>query len=108
MAAARPAMERRSALRTTGTTRPFSVSTAMPMWMACFSTMASSTTEALRAGVSRRARTTAWTMKGRKVSATPWLSWKLPLLRARSFTTSLMSASATVPTWGLVRFEYTM
>ena len=50
----------------------------------CFSTIASSSTEALRRGNSRSARTVACTMNGRKVSAKPCSAWNALLVRGRA------------------------
>ena len=78
------------------------------MWMSFFSTIASSSTEALRRGNSRSARTVAWTTKGRKESPKPWSCSKARLCASRTRATPDMSISATVPTCGLTRFESTM
>ncbi len=78
------------------------------MWMSRFSTIASSSTEAFSCGNSRSARTAACTTKGRKVRLYEFASWKARLCLSRTAATPPMSTSATVPTWGLVRLEYTM
>ena len=70
--------------------------------------MLSPSTRELRTGKVLSASTTAFRMKGMKVSRTPLVSSQAARCFRRSSSTRVMSTSKTVETWAEVRFERIM
>ena len=87
--------------RMTGTTSPFGVSAANPMWKYCFSTRLSPSREALNSGNFVSAATHAFIRKARMVNLTPAFSFSL-LSWTRNASRSVMSASSNCVTCGII------